>query len=390
MLTCQFDKFELDSTTTYINCAYMSPQLKRVTAAGQKALQLKVRPYELTIPDFFEPVEEAKQLFAQLIHAKDAQRIAIIPSVSYGIANVTNNIQLSSKQHILIAEEQFPSNYYAWQRLADKTGASIRFISPSDSTNRAAAWNERILESINEDTAVVSLSHTHWADGTLFDLKAIRKRTHEVGALLVVDGTQSVGALPLELDDIPLDALICASYKWLLGPYSMGVAYYGERFDNGSPIEESWLNRKDSEDFRNLVNYQPQYRSAANRYSVGESANFVLIPMMIEGFKQLLEWQVTAIQNYCQHIAKDAVQELRALGCQIEDDTHRANHLFGIRLNETFDTDILKNTFAERKVYVSMRGDAIRIAPHLYNTKEDFQVLVDCFKTAKKSYIHHS
>lgn len=385
MLPCQFDKFELDSNVTYINCAYMSPQLKSVTAAGTTALQMKVKPYKLSIPDFFEPVEKLKHLFAQLIQAQDAQSIALIPSVSYGMANVVQNTPLDKGQHVILADEQFPSNYYAWKNATDKASAKLKMVQPDNSmVDRAKDWNERILDAIDKNTAAVSISHTHWADGTLFDLEAIRKRTDEVGALLIVDGTQSVGALPLSIQEVPLDALICGSYKWLLGPYSIGFAYYSERFDRGKPIEESWVNRKDSHDFRNLVNYQSSYRPKANRYSVGESANFILVPMAIAGLQQLLAWGVENIQAYCKHISRDAVTALRVLGCQIEVDEARAGHLFGIRLNESFDTDHLKALFAKHKVHVSMRGDAIRIAPHLYNTEKDFELLTQCFQKAKK------
>ncbi|NBC06158.1 MAG: aminotransferase class V-fold PLP-dependent enzyme, partial [Bacteroidetes bacterium] len=87
------------------------------------------------------------------------------------------------------------------------------------------AWNEAILDAIDERTALVSLAHVHWADGTLFDLPAIRQRATEAGALLVIDGTQSVGALPFDIQEIQPDALICAAYKWLMGPYTTGLAY---------------------------------------------------------------------------------------------------------------------------------------------------------------------
>lgn len=379
MLTCQWDKFELEQAVSYINCAYMSPQLKSVTAAGEAAFKLKARPYKLTIPDFFEPVEQLKQLFSKLIEAQDPQRISIIPAVSYGMANVVNNIKLSSNQHVLLADEQFPSNYYAWKNTVDAAGASLKIVSPPDSLNRTSAWNERILSAINKDTAAVSMAHTHWADGTLFDLKAIRKRTNEVGALLIIDGTQSVGALPISMQEVPLDALICGAYKWLFGPYSIGMAYYGERFDHGQPIEESWVNRKESHDFKNLVNYQSEYRPKANRYSVGESSNFFLVPMAIAALQQLLAWGIPNIQTYCQDIAKEGIAALRERGCQIETDAQRANHLFGIRLSKDFDAAALKQAFVQHQVHVSMRGDAIRIAPHVYNTKADFEKLVSCF-----------
>ena len=116
-------------------------------------------------------------------------------------------------------------------------------------------------------------------DGTLFDLKSIREKTNEHHALLIIDGTQSVGAFPFSIEETQPDALICATYKWLLGPYSLGFAYFGSYFDNGSPIEESWLNRKNSEDFSELTNYNDDYKDGANRYCMGESANFTSVPM---------------------------------------------------------------------------------------------------------------
>ena len=131
-----------------------------------------------------------------------------------------------------------------------------------------------------------------------FNLEQIRKRTRDVGALLIIDGTQSVGVLPFDVKKIQPDALVCAGYKWLLGPYSIGLAYYGEYFDDGKPIEESWLNRMDSEDFSALVNYQASYQSGALRYDVGEHSNFVLVPMLIKSIKQLNQWGVANAQEY--------------------------------------------------------------------------------------------
>jgi selenocysteine lyase/cysteine desulfurase len=110
-----------------------------------------------------------------------------------------------------------------------------------DLTQRGSVWNEKILSAIDNNTRAVALGNVHWADGTLFQLEEIRKRTRDVGALLIVDGTQSVGVMPFDVKKIQPDALVCAGYKWLLGPYSIGLAYYSEYFDEGTPIEESWL-----------------------------------------------------------------------------------------------------------------------------------------------------
>jgi selenocysteine lyase/cysteine desulfurase len=207
------------------------------------------------------------------------------------MATVAHNLNIKRDQHIIVAGEQFPSNYYPWQSLCEETGASIKTVNaPEDFVDRGKRWNEKILDAINSNTRAVAIANFHWADGTRFDLQAIRKRTKEVGALLIVDGTQSVGAVPFDVQKIQPDALVCAGYKWLLGPYSIGLAYYGDYFNNGKPIEECWINRKDSENFAGLVSYQSDYQPGMLRYEVGEHSNFILVPMMIKAIEQLNKW----------------------------------------------------------------------------------------------------
>ena len=252
--------FNIPDSVSYLNCAYMSPQLKKQTEAGKERMALMEQPYHIFAPDFFKPVEQAKSTFARLVNITDTDRVAIIPSASYGLANVAANIDFKPGDEILLLEEQFPSNVYIWQRLAQEKGVLVRFIGPGTVEDRSASWNENILDAVKDNTALVAIPNIHWADGTPFDLVAIRAKTREMNALLVIDGTQSVGAMPTDVEVLQPDALICAAYKWLLGPYGIGLAYYGPAFDDGRPIEENWINRLDSQDFKNLVNYQPAYK----------------------------------------------------------------------------------------------------------------------------------
>jgi selenocysteine lyase/cysteine desulfurase len=301
-----------------------------------------------------------------------------MPSVSYGIATAANNISLQKDEKILIVGEQFPSNYYTWEKVARKQGAKIVIVeSPSTLENRGKIWNERILEAIDSKTKVVTLGNIHWADGTKFDLVAIRKRTREVGALLVIDGTQSVGVMPFNITEIQPDALICSGYKWLLGPYSMALGYFGEAFDGGDPIEESWMNRFESENFANLVSYQSNYQPFAQRYQVGEASNFVSVPMMTEAVRTLNNWGSDNIQNYCCEITKNATEILQNKGFWVEDLAFRSSHLFGIRLPERLKMESIKSKLAEAKIIVSIRGNAIRISPNVYNDKSDLERLVE-------------
>lgn len=388
MLANQQHLFHLPDDVTYLNCAYMSPQLRSVEAAGHAAVSKKNLPFIIQPADFFTTVHEVKSLFAKLIQSPDSERIAIIPSVSYGLANVANNLLIKSGENIIIVEDQFPSNVYIWQRLVENASAEMRLVAAPEGESRTQRWNEAILNAIDASTKMVAIGNVHWADGTKFDLMAIRKRTLEVGALLVIDGTQSVGALPINVAALQPDALICAGYKWLFGPYTIGAAYYGPYFDNGVPIEENWINRLNSEDFRGLVNYQSQYQPGAGRYSMGEQSNFVLLPMFKTALEQILAWGVDAIQTYTKNLSQEPLEALQEMGCQVEAADQRCGHLFGIRLNEElFDFQRLSQIFMDNKVYVSFRGNSIRVAPHVYNDVNDFVQLTKCFEQARKKVL---
>lgn len=379
MLPNQRHKFRLPEDVSYLNIAYMSPLLRVVEQVGQEALSKKALPYEIGLDDFFQPVELLKKRFSQIVDIEDPRSVAIIPSVSYGMATVANNIPYRKGGEIVVVEEQFPSNIYIWQKMAARHGLTIRTIpAPRAIPQKGKIWNAQLLDAISERTIVVAIPNVHWADGTFFDLAAVREKTNQFGAYLIIDGTQSIGALPFSVSQIQPDAVIAAGYKWLLGPYALGLAYFGERFEGGDPIEENWINRLGSENFSGLVNYQPQYQPKATRYSMGEWSNFIHVPMLSKALEQILEWGVENIQDYCRRIAAPYIGPFRELGCELADDEERCHHLFSIRLPHPVEG--LKEKLEAERIYISIRGDFIRVAPHVFNTENDFGRFYDCLR----------
>lgn len=356
----------------------MAPQLKSVTAAGKHFLEQKEHPFTIFPEDFFSDAEQLKGKFAQLIHADDAQRIALGPSASYCLANAAKNVPLEKGEEIILTAEQFPSNVYCWERVASNASAKVIFVEkPID---KDQSWTDRIIDFMSPKTKVVAMGNVHWADGTLFDLIRIRTACDAVGAYLIIDGTQSVGALEFSVKAIKPDALIVSGYKWMMGAYGMCLAYYGPRFDNGIPIEESWMNRKDSEDFAGLVNYESAYKGSANRYSMGQSSSFIYTGMLNKALGQLLEWGTDRIQDHGFKIMDTLKSELINSPFTFGEAGENAGHLWSLKLSGGMDKDHLKTQLNANNIYLSIRGDYIRIASHLYNNDQDVEVLANVLK----------
>ena len=112
---------------------------------------------------------------------------------------------------------------------------------------------------------------------------------------------------------------------------------------------------------------------------MGESSNFVFTPMLSEAIRQLLIWTPKAIQKYCKSITEDVLPVFEKNGFFIEDANFRGHHHFGIYLPNDVSMKLLKENILNKNIFVSYRGQAIRIAPNVYNTKEDIEKLVSCF-----------
>ena len=377
-LGCQRAEFTLPDDVHYLDCAFMAPLLLRVESAAIGALIRNRVPSRLGSQDFFSEADLARQLFAKLINCPEPQRIALVPSVSYGLATAARNLHLQPGQNIVVAGGQFPSNVYVWRRLAERTGCVVRTVdAPESLADRAQAWSNRLLDAIDGATGVVALGTIDWSDGTPFELEAIGERARAVGAAFVLDAIQSVGAAPFDLQRVQPDALVCGGYKWLLGPMGIGLAYLGSRFEGGEPLEETWLGRVGSRDFTQLDQLSDDYEQGAIRYDMGGRAQFMLLPMLNAALQQLLVWQPRRIQEYCARLAISLVTAARDLGFETTTELDRSNHLFALRPPPGIDPARLRAGLAERNVFVSLRAGGLRISPHVYNDERDVVRLIE-------------
>ena len=374
MITNQRAQFNLPDDIRYLNCAYMGPWTKKASDIIQEQTLVRQRPYLFTTPDFFDPVEQLKKSFASLIGVNDPLRIAPLASVSYGMAQVMNNVPLKKGQKVIMIEDEFPSDVYTVKALIEKSGAELKVIKrPSPIDN----WSKDVLHAIDDSVGLVVMSQVHWADGYLFDIQSITEKIHHHGGLMVLDGTQSIGAFPFSIKEIPVDALITATYKWLLGPYGFSLGYFGETFDDGKPIEDSWMNRINSDVFYKLTDYQSQYRPSAWRYSAGEQSNMLAIKLADASLQYIQSLTPGGIQEYTQSITAKSFGKLKENGFSVYDEQYRAQHLFGIHCPPNLNQQVLLKNLEEEKIFVSRRGEYIRVSPNVYNSAEEMDLLTD-------------
>lgn len=271
--------------------------------------------------------------------------------------------------------QEFPSNVYAWIELAHRNGAEVVFVQ----RQIGEGWTDALLRKIDGRTAIIAAPQCHWTDGSRVDLVKIGQRAREVGAALVLDVSQSMGASVLDINAVQPDFLVSVGYKWMLGPYSLAYMYVAPKWREGDPIEYSWLTRAGAEDFSKLVDYTEGFRPGARRFDMGEFSQFVNTPMAIAALRQLIAWTASEIEKsigvHTSRIAKEAV----TLGFDVFPPEQRSAHMIGIRRRNGIPQGLPK-ALADAQVYVSVRGDSIRIAPHVYTTDADLDRLFEVIR----------
>jgi len=366
--------FDMPEEITYLNNAYMGPLMHQVTAAMQAGLDGKVHPWTYTSEDFFTFAEQARSLAAQ-IYGTQADNIAIVPSASYGLQIAANALPLGAGKNVLVLEDQFPSNIYPWQEKAAREGGHV-IILPTPANDD---WTPVLLAAIDADTAIVAVPQTHWSSGVTLDLPLIRAALDKVGGALALDLTQSLGAQPFDMAAIRPDFVVAATYKWLMGPYSLGFLYIDPKWRDAAPLEHNWMNRAGSEDFAGLTRYRDEFQPGARRFDMGEKSNASQLAGASAAMAQILAW---GIENIAETLRAKTDQIATALSGNdiLPVARHlRAPHYLGLRFAVGIPDGLLAE-LTEKNIFVSVRGPAMRVTPHLYTTEADISRLIDALK----------
>jgi selenocysteine lyase/cysteine desulfurase len=367
--------FDVPDDVAYLNTANLAPVLHTVAEAGRQALERRAQPWTIGAQDWFTDVETLRELVGRLL-GDTAEGVALVPSTSYGFATVAANLHADPGARVVVLDEEYPSGIYTWRRFAARHGAEMATVVRAD----GQTWTEALLDALDERTAVVSSPQVHWTDGAWVDLDAVATRAREVGAALVVDASQSLGAVPLDVATLQPDAVVSVGYKWLLGPFGRAYLWLAPRHRGGTPVEENWIVRAGSEDFARLTEYRDEYQPGARRFDQGERTLFELTPMAVAAAEQITSWGVGTIAATLRATTDAIVERLESIG--LSPLPHpRGPHLLGVHLPAAVRGAVLP-TLAAARCFAAVRGSSLRLAPHLHTDDADIERLVTALATA--------
>ena len=199
----------------------------------------------------------------------------------------------------------------------------------------------------------------------------------------MIDGSQSVGAMPLDVAALRPDFVVTVGYKWLLGPFGLGYLYVADEHRDGEPVEQNWIGRAGSEDFARLVDYRDEYQPGSRRFDVGQRTKFELVPMAVAALEQLGTWEVPRVADALARVTATVAEQAAGLGFDSPPPAQRGPHMFGIRLPPGGPRRLLPVMAAEN-CFAAVRGESLRIAPHLHITEDDIACLMDALATANR------
>ena len=362
--------FDIPDGVTYLNCAAQSPSLRASDEAGRTGLARKLHPWDPERANLYGEIAEARRLFGGLIGAS-AETIALMTSTSYGAAIGAANLGIQSGQRIVVLQNQFPSNYYAWANVAERDGGTVTVVArPHDGD-----WTRAVLDQIDADTGLVALPNCHWMDGGVIDLGPVADRVHKVGAGFFIDATQSVGVKPFDVARLDPDFVACSAYKWLLSPDGVGFLYVAPRHLDGRPIENNHASRIADTSMELASGYGDRYLADAARFDQGAADSMVHMPMTVAALRQISSWGVAEIEAALAPLVDRIAAAAAERGWRVPPEPHRARHMIGLGVGDP--PDGLIGRLKAEGVYVSLRGGAIRVSPYLFNDETDVDRLFE-------------
>ncbi len=307
------------------------------------------------------------------------ENIAVGSSATELLCSIAWAVSPKKHQNVISTQIVFPSTIYPWKSISNSTGCEIRLVKERENF---IDIND-LIQLIDPNTAVVSISHVEYSNGQIFDLELLAEVAHQNGALLIVDATQSAGAIPIDVQKSSVDILVSGAYKWLCGPFGSAFMYIAPHLVD--QLDPGMVGFRSHHDMWNLEAGRLEYPEKASKFEFSTMA-FGCALGLAESINYINGIGIENIFKHNLDLANYLISGLKKLGAKITSPYKTENQSSIVRaVFENIDYDLLIKNLKQSQVFVSRRGDSIRLSPHLYNTKSQIDKALFEFKNILKS-----
>jgi selenocysteine lyase/cysteine desulfurase len=377
MLPSQRALFEIPRQICYLNAASFSPLPIRTQEAGRAAVLRKATPWTLEASFAGQQHERARVAAARLINA-EASDIALIPSISYGVATAAKILPIARGSRVIVLEDDHSSPVLEWHTRAEAEGFTVETVrQPGDGD-----WTSAVLESIARSgppVSLASISSVHWSDGGLIDVDKVAAALRQHGAAFLIDATHGVGVLAMDVTNLDPDFVIFPTYKWLLGPYGRAFLYVAKRHQGGIPLEQTASGRRNVRADNAVYFTDISYVGDARRFDMGERDHFISMEMASIGMEMMADWGTAAVVQRLAMLTERIAAGVRGIGVHVPASHLRAPHMVSLAFDGGMPAGLVEG-LASEGVYVAPRLGRMRISPHVYNDEADVDRFIEVLK----------
>jgi selenocysteine lyase/cysteine desulfurase len=375
MLPSQRALFDIPRQICYLNAASFSPLPLRTLEAGRAAVGRKGAPWTLDAGFANAQHERARTAAARLIRAEPSD-IALIPSISYGVATAAKLLTPGRGTRVLVLEDDHSSPVLEWQARAEAQGFAVETVRQPDDGD----WTSAVLESIERSgtppVSLASISSVHWSDGGLIDVDKVGAALRQRGSAFLVDATHSTGVLATDVKRLDPDFVIFPTYKWLLGPYGRAFLYVAKRHQGGIPLEQTASGRRNVRAENAVYFTDLSYVGDARRFDMGERDHFISMEMASIGMEMMADWGAPAVVQRLTMLTERIAAGVRGIGVRVPEPRLRAPHVLSLAFEGGMPAGLVEG-LASEGVYVAPRLGRMRVSPHVYNDEADADRFVE-------------
>jgi cysteine desulfurase / selenocysteine lyase len=352
----------------WLNCAHQGPLPLVAVAAAERALADKAAPHRMGDDAFTEVPGQLKDVLGRLVGVP-ADQVILGNSTSYGLQLLVQGVDWRAGDEVLLVDGDFPATIVPWLPLAER-GVRVRLLRPEGGVLDAGQLEAEL-------TPATRLFCSSWVfsfTGHAVDLAALGRVCRRAGVTFVVNGSQAVGARPLDLATLPVDALVSCGFKWLCGPYGTGLCWlHPDLLASLTYRPAYWLGHLGQEDLGQEAAYRLRDGLGAAAYDVPGTANFLTFRPWTASVAYLLGLGLDRVSARDQALVERFLQGL-------DPDRYRLvspgqgpgrSTLVVLGHHQPERTPALHRRLEAAGVDVAFRRGQLRVSPHLYNTEAD-------------------